>query len=182
MVSDTLLGVIVGGIVGVRIQHWRKSHTSVLYTPDTFDKRRNYLGGNSQIRGSKAVRIKVEWNVVGLQPKTVRASIMPLSSKPESGSYDDSAGDVATSQGPVGYPGTTSAAGNAPFVEIDLKVFSTLPDNADCASPAWWNYAGRWGVAMSSAIAGWDSGGRRIDFRGRSRAYWNTVWLQTVLP
>jgi hypothetical protein len=93
----------------------------------------------------------------------------------------DSAGDVATSNGPIANPGATPTYSGAPTVDIDLNVFSILPDNAGCQPPAWWGYPGRWGVAMSSSAAGWDSGGRRIDFRGRSRAYWNTVWLQTQL-
>jgi hypothetical protein len=93
----------------------------------------------------------------------------------------DGSGDVATSNGPVANAGAPSTASGAPSVDIDLKVVSTLPDNASCVPPPWWSYAGRWGVAVSSGAASWDSGGRRIDFRGRSRAYWNTVWLQTAL-
>jgi hypothetical protein len=33
---------------------------------------------------------------------------------------------------------------------------------------------------VNSGTQSWDSGGRRIDFKGRSRAYWNTVWLQSA--
>ena len=93
----------------------------------------------------------------------------------------DGSGDVATSNGPVANAGAPPTDSGAPSVDINLNVFSTLPDNAACPPPPWWSYPGRWGVAMSSGMAGWDSGGRRIDFRGRSRAYWNTVWLQTTL-
>jgi hypothetical protein len=108
--------------------------------------------------------------------------LMQLFGKDDSTSQlPDSSGDTATSNGPVANPGATPTDSGAPSVDIDLKVFSALPDNVDCQPPAWWSYPGRWGVAMSSGAAGWDSGGRRIDFKGRSRAYWNTVWLQTTL-
>jgi hypothetical protein len=40
--------------------------------------------------------------------------------------------------------------------------------------PTWWDYPGRWGVAVNRAMAGnWDSGTRRTDPFHRSRAYWN---------
>jgi hypothetical protein len=87
----------------------------------------------------------------------------------------DSSGDVASVNGPAAGAGSTSGGA---FVPADLVVISTLPNNDQCQPPAWWSYPGRWGVAVNSGTQSWDSGGRRIDFKGRSRAYWNTVWLQ----
>lgn len=91
----------------------------------------------------------------------------------------DSSGDVANSGGAVS--GSVPAPAGTAYVAADLVVISTLPNNPDLPAPAWWSYPGRWGVAMSSGSSGWDSGGRRIDFISRSRAYWNTVWAQHSL-
>jgi hypothetical protein len=44
--------------------------------------------------------------------------------------------------------------------------------------PSWWGFAGRWGVRVTPAASGsWDSGSRRTDPSGRSRAYWNAYQL-----
>jgi hypothetical protein len=97
----------------------------------------------------------------------------------------DSSGDVANSGGALS--GSVQAAAGTAYVAADLVVLSTLFDDPvlggdpELAPPAWWPYPGRWGVAMASGSGGWDSGGRRIDFIGRSRAYWNTVWAQRSL-
>ncbi len=92
----------------------------------------------------------------------------------------DSQGDIATSGGPsagsIAPPGGSSA-----YVATQLVTVSTLPGNPGCPPPAWWPFPGRWGVAMSSALSSWDSGARRVDYMQRSRAYWNTVWLQQAL-
>jgi hypothetical protein len=90
----------------------------------------------------------------------------------------DSSGDVANSGGALAGP-IEASAGTA-YVGSDLVIVSTLPGVTDLPPP-WWSYPGRWGVAMASGVGGWDSGGRRIDFIGRSRAYWNTVWAQSSL-
>ena len=38
--------------------------------------------------------------------------------------------------------------------------------------PSWWTFAGRWGVRVNRLAAGqWDSGTRRTDPFGRTRAY-----------
>jgi hypothetical protein len=92
----------------------------------------------------------------------------------------NSAGDIASGSGP-GAGAVPGAAAGPGFVGTKLVVMSTLPNNPNCQPPPWWNYPGRWGVAVSSAMSSWDSGGRRFDFRGRSRAYFNTVILQGVV-
>jgi len=52
------------------------------------------------------------------------------------------------------------------------------PKPAVSGPPSWWNYSERWGVRTISLTSNnWDSGGRRVDQFGRSRAYWNTVTL-----
>jgi hypothetical protein len=58
-------------------------------------------------------------------------------------------------------------------------VISTLPGaSGGLEPPPWWQFPGRWGVAISAGSSQWDSGGRLYDFKGRSRAYWTTVALQ----
>lgn len=91
----------------------------------------------------------------------------------------DSSGDVANSGGAVS--GSVPAATATSYVKAELVVISTLPNTPELPPPAWWSYPGRWGIAVSSDSSGWNSGGRRIDFIGRSRAYWNTVWAQHSL-
>lgn len=91
----------------------------------------------------------------------------------------DPSGDIASSNGPSASQG--AGGGGTGSVGVDLTILSSLPANLDLPAPAWWPYGGRWGVAISSASMGWNSGGRLVDFVGRSRAYWNTVWLQKAL-
>ena len=92
----------------------------------------------------------------------------------------DSSGDTASSNGPAA--GVDPGSSSAPVVAVDLTVISTLPNNTNCVPPAWWSYPGRWGVPIVPVGSPtWDGGSRRIDFMGRSRAYWNTVWLQQAL-
>ncbi|HYB37949.1 MAG TPA: hypothetical protein VEF72_20880 [Mycobacterium sp.] len=44
--------------------------------------------------------------------------------------------------------------------------------------PSWWEFPGRWGIRVTPTASGsWDSGSRRTDPFGRSRAYWNTYQL-----
>jgi hypothetical protein len=48
--------------------------------------------------------------------------------------------------------------------------------------PSWWAFPGRWGVRILNQITNeWDSGTRRVDNYGRSRAYWNTYRLVEFL-
>jgi hypothetical protein len=93
----------------------------------------------------------------------------------------DASGDVANSGGGLTGPASASSSAGGAFVPVDLETISLLPDAEGLSAPAWWSYPGRWGIAVSSSLPGWDSGGRRIDFIGRSRAYWNSVWLQHSL-
>ena len=44
-------------------------------------------------------------------------------------------------------------------------------------SPTWWDFAGRWGVAIAVGGTDWGPGTYRIDRAGRSVGYWNTVNL-----
>jgi hypothetical protein len=92
----------------------------------------------------------------------------------------DSQGDIASSNGPSAGP-SPPPGGSSSYVATQLVTLSMLPNNPSCAPPAWWPFPGRWGVAMSSALSSWDSGARRVDYMQRSRAYWNTVWLQQSL-
>lgn len=92
----------------------------------------------------------------------------------------DQQGDIASSNGPSAGSIPPPGSGGA-YVATELVTLSMLPDNAGCPAPAWWPFPGRWGVAMSSALSSWDSGARRVDYMQRSRAYWNTVWLQQKL-
>lgn len=92
----------------------------------------------------------------------------------------DSDGDIADGAGPYS-AAVENVNSSSPNITGNLQVFSTLPDNASCEPPPWWSYPGRWGVAVAGGAGAWDSGGRRIDFIGRSRAYWNTVNLQAAL-
>jgi hypothetical protein len=91
----------------------------------------------------------------------------------------DSSGDVANLNGPAAGtpPGSGAPPPPAPL-GINLVIMSMLPNAGGGQPPAWWSYPGRWGVAVDTDSTTWDSGGRRIDFVGRSRAYWNTVALQ----
>lgn len=52
--------------------------------------------------------------------------------------------------------------------------------NATCSPPAWWNFAGSWGIRVTNSVGGWDNAGRRIDPYGRSKAYWNAIALLTA--
>jgi hypothetical protein len=91
----------------------------------------------------------------------------------------DGDGDIASSSGPAAGAVPGASAGASTFTATDLHVLSTLPETqAQLQAPAWWPFPGRWGIAVSSGTSSWDNGGRRTDFLQRSRAYWNTVWLQ----
>lgn len=57
-----------------------------------------------------------------------------------------------------------------------------LPAPLTVELPTWWGYTGRWGVrTVNQASAEWDSGTRRLDASGRTRAYWNTYRLFAFL-
>ena len=91
----------------------------------------------------------------------------------------DGDGDIASGSGPAAGAVPGASGGASSFTATDLDVISTLPETVNqLPAPAWWPFPGRWGVAVESGAASWDSGGRRTDFLQRSRAYWNTVWLQ----
>jgi hypothetical protein len=117
--------------------------------------------------------------IVGLLIVAAGVLMQALGTDKSTTDQPDSSGDIASSNGPGA--GRAPETAGSTFVPANLVVLSTLPDTEACPPPAWWSYPGRWGIAVSSDMASWDSGGRRIDFKGRSRAYWNTVWLQTAL-
>lgn len=86
--------------------------------------------------------------------------------------------DLAIPGGPsAGQPGVA-------VTHFDLRVINQLhepnnqPTPTDCLPPSWWDYTGRWGVRTISLPSNtWDSGSRRVDKFGRTRAYWNTITL-----
>jgi hypothetical protein len=55
---------------------------------------------------------------------------------------------------------------------------SPLPATGAIEMPSWWTFPGRWGVRVTPMASGsWDSGSRRTDPFGRTRAYWNAYQL-----
>jgi hypothetical protein len=119
----------------------------------------------------------------------------------------DPHGDIADGDGPVAggaAPSTQGAPGGGqgvpqpgqngppqPVVETDHTVFTGpgyagdgwwypgLP--AQLAWPVWWTFQGRWWVAIGPGATDWDSGAFLTDYQGRTRGYWNTVALQSVI-
>lgn len=106
----------------------------------------------------------------------------------------DGAGPIATPAG-VAQPGEVLSSGRRvddPPVSL-LRVIDALPrdprqtvwpDEENPGSPPprteypyWWDFAGRWGVAVAPHSMQWASGTRRVDGWGRSLGYRNTVQL-----
>lgn len=103
---------------------------------------------------------------------------------------------VARDDGPAALPpGLTSSisgSSNASSVTVPtLRLISEygfdptppittypLPPGGGVEMPSWWTYPGRWGVRITPLASGqWDSGARRTDPFGRTRAYWNAYQL-----
>ncbi|WP_300611286.1 hypothetical protein [Trebonia sp.] len=100
--------------------------------------------------------------------------------------------DVARNDGPSTAPAASTASS---IVATTLRLISNytfdstppistyplpspLPATGAVEMPSWWGFAGRWGVRVTPAFSGsWDSGSRRTDPFGRSRAYWNAYQL-----
>lgn len=94
----------------------------------------------------------------------------------------DPQGDTASSGGPVaGGPIGAGPRWPPPAAESSLTTFSTPALSAQPAPPPWWQFPGRWGVAIGPDPTDWDSGGFLTDFKGRTRAYWNTVAFQGAI-
>ncbi|HEX9888419.1 MAG TPA: hypothetical protein VGA69_02995 [Nitriliruptorales bacterium] len=83
-----------------------------------------------------------------------------------------------------GNPGSPTGRNTVPF---DLRVVdlvnhpdetTAFPPGRHCEHPAWWDYAGRWGVRVTPSTAGaWTHGDQRVDPQGRTLAYWNSAAL-----
>lgn len=123
-----------------------------------------------------------------LFPSTTPQTETPQSTQPGS--------DVARDDGPAAIPATSGLTTNASsVVEPILRLVSEyvfdptppittyplpspLPSPAPIEMPIWWSFPGRWGVRVTPMASGtWDSGTRRTDPNGRTRAYWNAYQL-----
>jgi hypothetical protein len=91
-------------------------------------------------------------------------------------------GDTADGGG-TAVGGSASVGQSSPLSPIatNLTIFTTPTLSPELPPPPWWSFPGRWGVAMGPQPLGWDSGAFLTDFKGRTRAYWNTVVLQRAL-
>jgi hypothetical protein len=106
--------------------------------------------------------------------------------------------DVARDNGPSSLPsipGVTITSNASSMVQPTLRLISEFefdptppittyplpappPATGAIEMPSWWNFSGRWGVRITPLAAGtWDSGTRRTDPYGRTRAYWNSYQL-----
>jgi hypothetical protein len=122
-----------------------------------------------------------------LFPSTTSQTESPQSSQPGT--------DVARDDGPATAPGGISSSSASSVVTPTLRLISNytfdptppittyplpspLPATGAVEMPSWWEFAGRWGVRITPTASGsWDSGSRRTDPFGRSRAYWNSFQL-----
>jgi hypothetical protein len=120
-------------------------------------------------------------------PDTTPQTETPQSSQPGT--------DVARNDGPATAPGGFSSSTASSIVTTTLRLISDytfdptppistyplpspLPATGAVEMPSWWGFAGRWGVRVTPTASGsWDSGSRRTDPFGRSRAYWNAYQL-----
>ncbi len=85
-------------------------------------------------------------------------------------------GDTADGGGTsVGGSGSVGQSTPQSPIATNLTIFTTPTLSPELPPPAWWSFPGRWGVAMGPGATGWDSGAFLTDFKGRTRAYWNTV-------
>jgi hypothetical protein len=125
-----------------------------------------------------------------LFPDTTPQTETPQSTQPGT--------DVARDDGPLTVPaglgGVTSSTASS-IVTTTLRLISEYtfdptppistyplpsppPATGAVEMPSWWGFAGRWGVRVTPTASGsWDSGSRRADPFGRSRAYWNAYQL-----
>jgi hypothetical protein len=118
-----------------------------------------------------------------LFPTTTSQTETPQSSQPGT--------DVARNDGPATAPAGFSSSTASSVVTPTLRLISNytfdptppittypLPATGAVEMPSWWEFAGRWGIRVTPAASGsWDSGSRRTDPFGRSRAYWNAYQL-----
>jgi len=123
-----------------------------------------------------------------LFPDTTPQTETPQSSQPGT--------DVARDDGPLTVPaGLVGSSTASSIVTTTLRLISDytfdptppistyplpspLPATGAVEIPSWWGFAGRWGVRVTPTASGsWDSGSRRTDPFGRSRAYWNAYQL-----
>jgi hypothetical protein len=122
-----------------------------------------------------------------LFPDTTPQTETPQSSQPGT--------DVARNDGPATAPGGVTSTTASSVVTTTLRLISDyafdptppistyplpspLPATGAVEMPSWWGFAGRWGVRVTPTASGsWDSGSRRTDPFGRSRAYWNSYQL-----
>lgn len=122
-----------------------------------------------------------------LFPDTTPQTETPQSSQPGT--------DVARDDGPATAPGGVSSSTASSVVTPTLRLISDYafdptppistyplpappPATGAVEMPSWWEFAGRWGVRVTPTASGsWDSGSRRTDPFGRSRAYWNSYQL-----
>jgi hypothetical protein len=100
--------------------------------------------------------------------------------------------DVARDDGPSAMPASVTGSTNASSVVAPTLRFISefgfdptppvttypLPASGINEMPSWWTFPGRWGVRITRLASGnWDSGSRRTDPFGRTRAYWNAYQL-----
>jgi hypothetical protein len=125
-----------------------------------------------------------------LLPDTTPQTETPQSTQPGT--------DVARDDGPAAIPpmpGTTVSTNASSVVAPTLRLISEfgfdptppitayplpspLPSTGAIEMPSWWAFPGRWGVRVTPMASGaWDSGSRRTDPFGRTRAYWNAYQL-----
>jgi hypothetical protein len=125
-----------------------------------------------------------------LFPSTTQSTETPQSTQPGT--------DVARDDGPAAIPalsGTTVTTNASSVAQPTLRLISEygfdptppitgyplpspLPSTGGIEMPSWWSFAGRWGVRITPLASGeWDSGSRRTDPFGRTRAYWNAYQL-----
>jgi hypothetical protein len=105
------------------------------------------------------------------RPGTILLALRPL---------PNPQGDTADGGG-TAVGGTASVGQSQSPIATNLTIFTTPTLSRELPPPAWWSFPGRWGVAMGPGAIGWDSGAFLTDFKGRTRAYWNTVVLHRAL-
>jgi hypothetical protein len=155
-------------------------------------------GGAGVVAYGICVAVAVVLFVIGLIlfllsllfPSTTPQTETPQSTQPGT--------DVARDDGPAAIPSTpgvsipTNASSTVePALRLisefsfdptppitDYPLPSPLPATGAIEMPSWWNFPGRWGVRVTPMASGeWDSGSRRTDPFGRTRAYWNAYQL-----
>jgi hypothetical protein len=125
-----------------------------------------------------------------LFPSTSPSTETPQSTQPGT--------DVARDDGPAAIPtlpGTTVTTNASSVAVPTIRLISEfgfdptppittyplpspLPATGGIEKPSWWTFPGRWGVRVTPLASGqWDSGSRRTDPFGRTRAYWNAYQL-----